>query len=477
MTFQSRVPWPEEIRLFNALLRDDFITFLQKVFRMLNPDQHLDPNWHHFAMAQCLREVLEGDCKRLNINLPPRNLKSIMISVALPAFILGRNPAKRIICASYAKDLAEDFSRQCRAVMQSAWYRRAFPNAVISEEHNTGSDFMTTRRGGRFATSVGGMLTGRGADFIILDDVMKADGAFSDTVRKSVIEWYTGTVVTRLNDKQKGVIINVAQRLHPDDLTGHFIEQGGWKTLSLPAIAPEAMDIVLLGGALHRRKEGDILHPEREPKETLDRLLAEMGSAAFEAQYQQNPLPADGEIIKWDWFRTYGYQEFAGGVPGQMVQSWDTAGTDRSTSDWSVCTTWFVVGERYYLVDVFRERLRYPDLKRKIAALAAQHGAIKVLIENKGTGQSLIQDLHDHGRVFPIAVNPNGDKKGRLSACTALIELGRVFLPQQAPWLGAFKAELLRFPNGSHDDQVDSLSQFLGYMRDQARPSMFSRSF
>jgi hypothetical protein len=281
VTDMSFISEPNQAKLFDALLRLDFIAFMQKAFETLNPNQKLKLNWHHEAIACCLEEVLNGNCRRLNINLPPRNLKSILISVALPAFLLGHDPSKRIICASYSQDLANKLSRDCRAVLQSAWYQRAFPKMVISDKHNTESDFTTTARGGRFTSSVGGMLTGRGANLIILDDVMKSQDATSDVARKSVIAWYSGTVVTRLDDKQSGAIINVAQRLHPDDLTGHLIEQGGWKTLSLPAIAVGKVAVPLIGGAFYRRQEGDVLHPEHEPLQVLREICREIGSRDF----------------------------------------------------------------------------------------------------------------------------------------------------------------------------------------------------
>lgn len=461
---------------FDALLRSDFRFFLRKAFQTLNPGQTFKPNWHHDVVAWELMEVMGGRCLRLNINMPPRYLKSLMVSVAFPAFVLGHNPAVRFICVSYSQELANKLSRDCRTLIQSPWYRRAFPGTMLSSERNTEHDFKTTAHGGRFATSVGGTLTGMGADIIILDDILKAQDGASERACQEAIAWYSGSAVTRLNDKQTGAIINVAQRLNPDDPSGCFIAMGGWKSLVLPAIARERETFPLIGGSVHERKVGELLHPEQEPAEVLEHLRRDLGSRDFEAQYQQDPLPLDGEILKWDWFRIYEPIAFGGGVPCEVVQSWDTANAGNSDNDWSVCTTWNVVGSCYYLIDVFRGRLLYPDLKRKIAELKKLYSCDCVLIENKGSGQSLIQDLPEIG-VFPIAINPVGDKVERLAASTVPVESGRVFLPREAPWLSAFKAELLRFPRGRYDDQVDSLSQFLAYMRERAMRTVTRRSF
>ena len=466
------LPSQEEV---DALLRSDIPSFLAKVFIELNPGVPFAGNFHHEAMAAALMEVMSGNCKRLNISVPPRYLKSITASVAFPAFVLGHNPAKRIICVSYSQGLADKHSRDCRATMESDWYHRLFPGTCLST--STESHLVTTARGERFATSVGGTLTGLGADIIIVDDPLKPQDAYSEVARRAAREFYSGTLLSRLNDKNTGAIINVAQRLHPDDLTGLMLEEKGWKNLSLPAIAETDEIIPLMNGRSHLRRQGDVLHPERESKSLLDRIKANLGSAVFEAQYQQNPLPADSDLIRRAWFRTYADVDFAGGRSIEVVQSWDVATSDKETADWSVCTTWWVKDDVYYLIDVFRARLRYPDLKRKIVSLAQTYGCTCVLIENKGTGQALIQELQESGPIYPIPITPVHDKITRLAANTAVIEAGRVRLPMAAPWLEDFFAEVLRFPYGPHDDQVDSMSQVLSYMETRRFPAVFRRQF
>jgi predicted phage terminase large subunit-like protein len=285
----------------------------------------------------------------------------------------------------------------------------------------------------------------------------------SELARRRVIEWYAGTLVSRLNDKQKGPIVVVMQRLHENDLAGHLLEQGGWCHLDLPAIAVEDAVIPIGPGRQITRHRGEALHAARESQAVLDRIKAEIGSLMFSAQYQQRPVPLEGNLIRRDWFRFY--DQSPPPHPGdRVVQSWDIAMMTGSGNDFSVCTTWRMVGPDHYLIDLYRGRLQYPDLRRKIASLAAQHGAQTILIEDAGPGMTLLQDLRrdlPNGMTRPIGQKPEGSKADRIVAQSAKIEAGHVHLPKQAPWLDGFLLELLAFPHGRHDDQVDSVSQFL----------------
>jgi predicted phage terminase large subunit-like protein len=285
----------------------------------------------------------------------------------------------------------------------------------------------------------------------------------SETARRRVIDWYAGTLVSRLNDKESGPIVVVMQRLHEDDLAGHLIGQGGWQHLDLPAIAVEDSTIPIGPGKLITRRRGEILHAERENQEVLDRIKAEIGSLMFSAQYQQRPVPVEGNLVKRDWFQFYN-QPPPPASGDLVVQSWDVAMMIGEVNDFSVCTTWRIVRADYYLIDVFRARFEYPELRRKIASLAARYGAGTILIEKAGAGITLLQDLrHDlpDGMSRPIGQRPEGSKTDRMAVEASKIEAGHVHLPKEADWLDSFLLELLAFPNGRHDDQVDSVSQFL----------------
>lgn len=453
-----------EQRLFEALLRQHFHTFLNKVFVTLNPGAMFFDNWHLHALCWHLEEVRAGRIRRLIVEVPPRSLKSIAASVAFPAFLLGHDPTCRILSASYSNDLAAKLAADCRAIMMERWYRALFPDTRISPFKNQEANYETTRHGFRYATSIGGTLTGRGGDILIIDDPLKPEDAMSEARRDAANGWYSRTALSRLNNKVTGAIILIQQRLHLDDLAGHVRTLDDWTILSLPAIAEQEERIPIGPGRFHLRRPGDVLHPAREPRDVLDRLRHALGSATFSAQYQQCPIPAGGEIVKWDWFGRH--DRLPVDRPLVIHQSWDTASKPEEHCDYSVCTTWAVDRDQLYLVDVHRARYDFPGLKRAVIAQARLYRAQHLIIEDKGTGMALIQQLRaerPQGVPSPIAYAPKDDKRTRLHAQSARIEAGHVSLPCAAPWLDTFRTELAAFPQGRHDDQVDSLSQFMSW--------------
>jgi predicted phage terminase large subunit-like protein len=449
-----------EARIFRALLRRDFTTFVRKVFATLESGQAYLSNWHNEAIAYQLERVRRGEIKRLIINMPPRSLKSVTASVAFPAFVLGHNPARRVICVSYSGDLAKKLANDFRAVAEARWYRELFPGTRIGQKDSE-NEIELTARGFRLATSVGGTLTGRGGDLIIIDDPLKPDDAYSETKRNAANEWFRNTLLSRLDDKRTGAIIIVMQRVHMDDLTGFVTSQSDeWEVLNLPAIAEADEDITISASEVHCRKAGEALSPEREPLSVLENLKAQLGSDAFSAQYQQMPVPPGGAMIQRDWIKRYVE------LPPQrecslILQSWDTAHKVGPENDFSVCTTWFISHDgRRYLIDVWRKRVDYPELKAAVRNLASRYAANRVLVEDAGAGTALVQELL--GEVDGIlAVVADRDKMTRFSVVTTKFESGLVFLPERAPWLADFEAELFAFPGSRHDDQCDSVSQAL----------------
>lgn len=458
---------PDDRSLVDALLRNDLTAFTQRCFQTVVPGQQFLSNWHVEAITFQLERCLRREIRRLIVTLPPRNLKSICASVAFPAYVLGHDPSRRVVCASYSQDLTAKHARDCRAVMESAWYRRIFPRTRLDPRKNTESEFETTARGYRLGTSVGGTLTGRGGNLIVIDDPLKPAEAMSETRRAAVSAWYDSTLSSRLDSKTQDAIVLIMQRLHVDDLVGHLLDKDeSWTHLNLPAIAEESQEVDLGSGVFFRRAVGDVLHPEREPLSVLHELRATMGSQAFSAQYQQTPVPPGGAFIQLSWFRRYARApEWERG--DQIVQSWDTASKANKSNDFSVCTTWLMRNADYYLLDVLRERLEFPDLRRRILTHAETHRATSVLIEDASSGASLIQDLRHEGKLRPIPIRAERDKIVRLEAQSAVIEAGHVLLPEAAPWLDDFQLEVLSFPHGRHDDQVDSVSQFLGWAAEQ----------
>ncbi len=450
-------------RTLEAILRQDFGCFIQKTFGHLHPGQGYLSNWHLEAIAWRLELVRQGKIKRLIINMPPRSLKSIVASVAFPAFILGHDPRKKVISVSYGDELTVKNANDFRAVVASEWYQKLFPAMRPSRTKNTEAEFTTNAGGFRLATSVGGVLTGRGGNIIIIDDPLKPADALSDPKREAVNRFYSHTLISRLDNKNDGAIVIVMQRLHMDDLVGRLLHenQEEWTVLTLPAIASARESTEIAPGVFYDRAPNEPLHPQRESIETLQRLRVQTGSDTFEAQYQQAPVPPGGAMIKRKWVQRYNTPP-ARSSEWRVVMSWDTASKDGAANDWSVCTTWLkgVRRECYYLIDVFRERVDYPTLKEKMLALTRKHSPNEVLIEDAGAGTALIQELRRMGK-SAIAVKPDKDKITRMSIESTKFESGSVYFPEHASWLAEVEAELFSFPNGRHDDIVDSISQAL----------------
>src|SRR6476659_7819700 len=351
--------------LVAAIIGSDLYAFIRASFPIVSGGRQFLPNWHVEALAYELSEVMRGGTRRLIITVPPRSLKSICASVALPAFALGRDPSRRIICVSYSEGLARKHANYCRALMRSDVYRRIFPGTRISPAKDTETEVMTTARGSRLATSVGGTLTGRGGNLVIIDDPLKPQEAQSQSARDSLKQWYSNTLLSRLDHKTEGSIIVVMQRLHPDDLVGHLLEQGGWRDLNLPAIAEEETTIRLGPNRSDRRRLDDLLHPERESQVALDEMKASMGSMEFAAQYQQTPVPIGGNLIKWSWFKTYDKAPTPQPVD-KLIMSWDTAMSSTELADYSACVVLLARKGTIYILHVVRARLEYPDLRRVV---------------------------------------------------------------------------------------------------------------
>ena len=331
---------------------------------------------------------------------------------------------------------------------------------MFDPKRTTLEEIRTTRHGYRIATSVGGALTGKGGNILIIDDPMKAADAYSESARQAVREWFQTTLLSRLDNPKTDAIIIVSQRLHVDDLIGLAKEQGGWTVLELPAIAIEKQEIPIYDGKLWVRQPGDILQPARVGEAELKQLRRDMGSAAFEAQYQQRPVPAEGNLVKIEWFQRYDDPPPRSAFEA-IVQSWDTAMVPGEGNDYSVCLTWGILGPRLYLLDVYRDQVNYPDLRKAVVMLQRKFKAVMVIVEQAGSGISIFQDLKADRADWIFHAPVKGDKAVRLAQQSAKIEAGHVYLPKKAPWLSTFENEIAAFPNGKHDDQVDSLTQFL----------------
>ncbi len=455
---------------YQVMCRGDFYTFMHCAYHELNPDSPFSHNWHNELIASKLQACHDGKIRRLIINVPPRSLKSHQASICFPAYVLGHRPSAQIVCVSYGQDLANKLALDCRTLMGSELYRGLFP-VQLSPRKQSVQEFLTTANGSRLATSVGGVLTGRGADIIIIDDPLKPDEAVSQTQRQAVNNWYDHTLYSRLNNKSTGCIIIIMQRLHEGDLVGHVMEQEPWELVRLPAIAEqdETHQIEsIIGTRTVRRRAGEALHPDREPLEVLQNLRQTMGEYNFAGQYQQEPAPLGGGMIKAEWFRSYKLGEQPACFDC-IVQSWDTANKSTELNDYSVCTTWGQKNRKIHLLDVLRRRMDYPDLKRAVRQHAELFHPTNILIEDKASGTQLIQELTRDGIYGVTRYEPTMDKTMRMHSVSSTIENGFVYLPTESDWRAAYMHELTTFPNGTYDDQVDSTSQALDWLKQGAR--------
>lgn len=448
--------------LLCAIMRREFHPFLMKCFETLNNGQKLGDDWYLQAMCHELVKVHKAPTDHLAILVPPRHLKTITTTVAFTAWLLGQDPTLKIMVASYAEDLSRKHAGMVKTIMQSAWYRQTFPETRIDPKNNRATEFYTTAGGIRKDVTVEGAITGFGADYIIMDDCMKAEDAKSPVRRQSLCGWYDNTLVTRSDNKAAAKFISIQQRLHEDDLPAHLFEKG-YRKLVLPAIAENQEYIEIGPGKLHLRKAGDLLQPEREGIEELDRLRMQMGRVAFNAQYQQNPITPEGNMIRMEWFGTFEDEperhEFQ-----KILQSWDT-GMTASGGSYTVCIT---VGfhrdtRKFYVLDVYRAKLDYPDIRRAIIRLSRKWKADLVLIEEAASGLGLWADFRAKGPIRPIMIRPVACKEERFNNCLGEVEAGHFLLPVEADWLEAFRHELKAFPLGANDDQVDSFSQLVNF--------------
>jgi predicted phage terminase large subunit-like protein len=467
----SRLPTGLTIsRARDEACRQDLISFIRMTTDLLWHGAELSMNWYIEAIAYHLELVRLGVIRRLIINAPPRHLKSLVTSVAFPAFVLGHDPTKRLIVASYSSDLAVKLANDCRVVMNSRRYKSIFPGLQISRMKNTETEISTTRGGFRLATSIDGSLAGRGGHILIIDDPLKPSDACSDAKRDHVNTWFKNTAYSRLDDKQKGAIVIVMHRLDDDDLCGFLLkDKHDWVVLNFPAIALKDEQILIGDGRFHNRHIGDVLHPQRESKSDLDKVRSDLGEEIFNAQYQQCPSQPTGHMIKRDTIQRYDQLPIRK-QSHRVIQSWDTAITVDATSDYSACATLLVDQQRnqpnkYYVLQVLRGRFLYHELKARAIAQAKKYGPASILIEEAGLGgRTLIKDLK--ALALPaVGVIPEGDKLTRVSLQLEKFANGQVFFPEQAPWLIDFENELFGFPNNRYDDQVDALFQALAHAR------------
>ena len=432
-------------------------------------DSRYTVNWHHAVLCNYLDKFIRKEIKRLMVFMPPRHGKSELVSRKLPAFIFGCNPDAEIIATSYSADLAGRMNRDCQRIIASPEYAELFPGTTLAGTSNQivgrGSYIRNSelfeivgRRGVYRSAGVGGGITGMGADFAIIDDPLRnREDSASELLRDKVWEWYTSTLYTRL--EQNGAILLTMTRWHEDDLAGRLLRLAEsdpvadqWTVLNFPAIAEAVRH------PDDPRDEGQALWPMKYPLEQLEAIKASIGSYDWGALYQQHPAPLEGGLFDrkhWNY-----WTELPPNLT-EWVQSWDCAFKATNTSDYVVGQVWARDRANCYLVDQVRKRMTFTQTVEAIREMTELYPQTYVkLIEDKANGSAVI-DVLNQEIMGLIPVEPYGGKEARAQAVSAAVESGNIYLPKNARWLGDFIEECAAFPNGSHDDQVDAMTQAL----------------
>lgn len=493
------LPSPDE--LLAERCRRSLSTFIREAWPILEPATPFVDGWHVDVMAEHLEAVSRGELLRLIINIPPRAMKSLTTAVFWPSWEWVENPHLKWLYASYAAALSTRDSLKMRRLIESeggkedgTLFERVGYQGVLAmlsddpwqltTDQNEKTKFENTATGYRLATSVEAKATGEGGDRVVVDDALSADQARSDAKRVNANEWWSGTMTSRFNN-DAGAAVIVMQRLHEEDLTGYLLGRGGsWHHLCLPAeyepkhpfVYP---DVVTLPSGRElpgdrRTEEGELLEPIRLGPRKLDELLKEQGSYGYAGQFQQRPAPAEGGMFKKHWWKRWRDED----LPprwDRVVHSWDMrfGKSQDAASSYVVGQVWGIFRADHYLLGQIRVRIGFNDSLKAVKALAAWKVASAKLVERKANGEAVMDAL---GREVPglIPIEPEGGKDVRAAAAQPTVESGNVWLPA-ADFIPAppgydptrvdeFIHECAVFPNGSHDDQVDAMSQVLNWL-------------
>jgi predicted phage terminase large subunit-like protein len=447
----------EKETLYRLLLEDDFGSFVREAWHVLEPWTPFRDNWHIDLICEYLALARRREIRRLIINVPPRHMKSLARHRDVSNLGWTKDPHTRFICSSYADSLATKHNLDRRTLVESPWYQGLWHDRVaIAPDQNQKTEFLNEARGHMIATSTGGSITGKGGNFVIVDDPHNPLQVLSQVSRDTTINYFDQALSTRLDDPALDVIVVVMQRLHEQDLTGHLLEQQRWEHLCILAEA-ERNEVWTspVKKTVTMRSPGDLLWPERFPKKVIEDVKVRLGSYGYAGQYQQRPAPAEGGILKRDWWRRYDT------VPerfDQVIQSWDFTFKDSKGSDFVVGQVWGKLGANKYLLDQIRGRYSFSQSLGAMRTLSARWPAADAkIVEDKANGPAIVDTLKKELTGI-IAISPQGSKIARAQAHAPDLEAGNFWLPRTY-WAEEFIEEAAAFPNGGHDDMVDCWSQ------------------
>jgi len=447
-------------------------TFSRLAWPILNPGTTFLPNWHIKLICEYLMLVTRGDILRLIINMPPRYMKSLLVSVFWPCWEWVNVPSKRRLFVSYSGDLSKLHSDFRRKILLSAWYQSNWGHIVkLCDDHNRIADYMNDENGSMYSSSISGTTTGMGGDLVI-DDPTNPKKAQSTAEREYANSWYYDTGFSRLDDKKKGTVVLIQQRLHQVDMTGfltdidsselsgHLMQKNGWTLLRFPLIAEEDEEIVFpISGKVITRKSGDLLWLDREGPEQI--VEYQRDPFVFASQLQQRPTQRKGSIFQRDWFKDHLYTKIPV-KPDVWILSLDATYKKMDDNDFVALGVWGWKKPNMYLDHLVVERLGFNDTKALIKETLLAYPAISAkVIEEKANGAAIIDSLQTHIGGF-IPINPDDSKVARASAVVPYFQAGNVWI-KAAPWTHHYIKEMINFPKG-HDDQVDMTSQAILYL-------------
>jgi predicted phage terminase large subunit-like protein len=457
--------------------------FVKQAWPVLEPSTQFVEGIHIDAICSHLQAVTEGRIAHLIINVPPGHAKSLLTGVFWPVWVWIRSPESRWLFSSYREPLAVRDSLKCRRLIESDWYQQRWSSRFqLREDQNQKQRFENDRTGYRVVVPMSAG-TGERGDYVVVDDPHSVDQAASDAERTAAVDWWNGSMSTRLNDPSKGHKIVIQQRLHEADLTGDLLIRGGYEHLCLPAeFEADRRCCTSIGWKDPRSAAGELLWPQRIDEAALNTLKATLGCYRYAGQFQQRPAPADGGMLKRHWWRYWqprganlppvvvrlpdGTIERRNAVelPSQFdetIQSWDMAFKDTKNSDFVVGQVHAAHGADRYLLDQVRDRLDLPGTLLAVRRLSGHWPNAQLkLVEDKANGPAVIQSLrHEIGGL--VEVNPEGGKMSRAAAASPQLESGNWYLPHPMLklWVDEFVAECAAFPAGANDDQVDAWSQ------------------
>lgn len=470
-----------------SLLEDSFLEFTKAAWSQIEPGK-LTMSWHIEALCEHMQAFADGQIEVLVVCMPPRHLKSTIVSVLYPDWRWAKYPELKFMMLTYGRDLSSQFAVKARRLIKTQWYEERWGDRFhIMEDQDTKMKYDTSAGGARFSGSVQGGVLGSGADEILIDDPHDTENVDSDTARKKTLDFAADTLTNRFNQPKKFRLALAMQRVHEDDLANRFIEK---YPKAVKLILPEEFEIERRCTTIvvptsypdawtdPRNIEGQLLCPEHFGEAELAREKGTMSAHGYAARYQQSPQPKSGGVFDMAWFnKTYDPARIETlRRECDIVQSWDTANKELQTSAFSVCTTWGVRGRDAYLLNVWREKVRTDVLETMAKGLSDAWRPSTILIEDKASGTGLINAMRrrstdEFGKPIPggasvvaIKISPKyGDKEHRAEVTGPFWSQGRGWLPQNAPWLPAWLQEHLRFPNTTYKDQVDSTSQFINW--------------